>query len=165
VAFPLHPETPEEGQTLEELFKGANFDIPAMMAKLESVAREEGLDFAARTMTYNSRKAQELGKWAEDQGRGEEFHLAAFKAYFARGENLAHMDVLRALAGEAGLDPHEAQEVVEEKTYAPAVDADWQKSRAYGIRAVPTFVANGRALAGAQPYEALERMVLEGGIL
>jgi predicted DsbA family dithiol-disulfide isomerase len=27
IAFPLHPETPEEGLTLEELFAGKSIDI------------------------------------------------------------------------------------------------------------------------------------------
>ena len=35
LAFPLHPETPEEGVTLAELFKGRNFNIDEMMQKLK----------------------------------------------------------------------------------------------------------------------------------
>ena len=42
-----------------------------------------------RTRTYNTRKAQELGLWAMDSGRGDPFHQAAFRAYFVHGRNLA----------------------------------------------------------------------------
>ena len=39
-----------------------------------------------------------------------------------------------------------------------AVDADWAKSRQYGVTGVPTFVAGGYGVVGAQPYEALEQL-------
>lgn len=74
MAFPLHPEIPEAGQSLEELFKGRDVDIPAMLARLQQVAGAEGLPFGERTMTYNSRLAQELGKWAEEMDAGDCFH-------------------------------------------------------------------------------------------
>ena len=37
-AFPLHPDTPEEGLTLEQLFAGRGIDIPRAMARLKQVA-------------------------------------------------------------------------------------------------------------------------------
>ncbi len=94
VAFPLHPEIPEEGLTLEELFRGRNSDMDEMMARLKRVAREEGLPLGDRRRTYNSRLAQELGKWAEEKGRGEDFHAAVFRAYFADGKNIGKQQVL-----------------------------------------------------------------------
>ena len=93
-AFPLHPETPEEGLTLEELFAGRNIDIPQAMARLKKVAEELGLPLGERKKTYNSRLAQELGKWAETKGKGDEFHDAVFRAYFVDGKNIAKADVL-----------------------------------------------------------------------
>ncbi|MBI5064136.1 MAG: DsbA family protein, partial [Desulfatitalea sp.] len=84
-AFPLHPETPEEGRTLDDLFAGRGVDIPAVLARLKSTAAGLGLPFTERSMTYNSRRAQELGKWAEESGQGEAFHRRAFEAYFAHG--------------------------------------------------------------------------------
>ena len=39
-AFPLHPETPEEGFTLEELFAGQPIDIKKIMVRLKQVADE-----------------------------------------------------------------------------------------------------------------------------
>jgi predicted DsbA family dithiol-disulfide isomerase len=88
VAFPLHPETPEEGTTLQELFKGRGIELEGMKARLMQVAREEGLPFGPRDKTYNSRLAQELGKWAESKGRGKAYHDAVFRGYFAEGKNI-----------------------------------------------------------------------------
>ena len=32
--FPLHPETPDAGLTLEELFAGRNLDVPRMQSEM-----------------------------------------------------------------------------------------------------------------------------------
>ena len=58
--FPLHPETPDEGLSLGQLFAGRSFDIDGMQARLTTLMAEEGLPYGQRTMTYNSRLAQEL---------------------------------------------------------------------------------------------------------
>jgi predicted DsbA family dithiol-disulfide isomerase len=153
----LHPETPEEGRTLEELFTGRGIDIPAMLDHLRKVAAACGLPFGMRSRTYNSRRAQELGKWAESLDKGEEFHLAVFKAYFADGLNIAKIPVLVDLAESVGLKG--AEEVLAKGTFKEAVDQDWRYSRSCGITAVPTFVANGRMVVGAQPYKVLEELI------
>jgi predicted DsbA family dithiol-disulfide isomerase len=158
-AFPLHPETPPEGLSLEELFAGRNIDIPAMLAQMRRVAAGEGLPFGDRRHTYNSRLAQELGKWAETQGRGDAFHRLAFRAYFADGKNIAQPSVLCDLAEAAGLSPVDAETVLRQRRFAAAVDQDWQRSRQMGVTAVPTFVASGRRLVGAQPYPKLLDLV------
>ena len=158
-AFPLHPDTPEDGLSLKELFSGRNIDIPAMLAQMRQTAAAEGLPFGDRHRTYNSRRAQELGKWAEDQGRGEVFHNLAFRAYFADGKNIARPEVLAELADEAGLDPDEAAAVLTGRRYAEAVDHDWERSRILGISAVPTFSVDGRRLVGAKSYAQLRDLV------
>jgi len=158
-AFPLHPETPPEGRTLESLFAGRPVDIPAMIKHMKIVAAAEGLPFGDRTKTYNSRLAQEIAKWAETQGRGEEFHLAAFRAYFADGKNIAEIDNLVEMAVSVGLNPDEAQKIIAERTYSLAVDEDWQMARHLDIRAVPTFIWGQNRLVGAQPYEVLKKFI------
>lgn len=158
-AFPLHPETPEDGRTLEELFAGRPYNIPEMMAHLKTIADAEGLPFGNRTRTYNSRLAQELAKWAESQGKGDVFHAAAFRTYFVDGKNIARMENLIDIAVSVSLDPDEARRVVEERTYREAVDADWQRAHRLGITAVPTFLYGKGRLVGAQPYEALKQFV------
>jgi predicted DsbA family dithiol-disulfide isomerase len=135
-----------------------------MLARLRQVADELHLPFGERKMTFNSRLAQELGKWAEDQGRGDAFHHAAFLAYFQRGENIARRTVLMSICQAAGLNPEAARKVLDERSCREAVDRDWHRSRQMGITAVPTFVLNGRQLVGAQPYTALESMVLAAGV-
>jgi predicted DsbA family dithiol-disulfide isomerase len=131
---------------------------------MKKVAGELGLPFGERTMTYNSRLAQELGKWAESKGRGDEFHDAVFRAYFVDGKNIANADVLTGLATAVGLPAKEAGETLQTRTFRETVDSDWALAERLGISAVPTFVFDRRTLVGAQPYEALEQFLLDNGV-
>jgi len=159
IAFPLHPETPEEGLTLEELFAGRSIDIEKIMSRLKQVADELGLPLGNRKKTYNSRLAQELAKWAESKGRGDSFNEAAFRAYFVSGENIGKVDVLAALAKSIGLPEEEARSVLESRTFKEAVDSDWLRSHSLGVTAVPTFFINDRVVVGFPAYELLEEFV------
>jgi predicted DsbA family dithiol-disulfide isomerase len=161
-AFPLHPETPQEGQRLEDLFAGRPINIPEMLTHLKRTADQLGLPFGDRRMTFNSRRAQEVGKWAEECGRGGAFHTAAFKAYFAEGLNLADIPVLMDIARSVDLDPDQVPAILNDQRFKAAVDQDWQRSRAMGITAVPTFVMNARHLVGAQSDQELARFVQAG---
>ena len=163
-AFPLHPETPEEGRTLEELFAGRNIDIVQAMARLKNVADELGLPLGERKKTYNSRLAQELGKWAESKGKGDEFHEALFRAYFVDGKNIGKAEVLVDLAKSVGLPEKESKKTLQSRTFKDAVDSDWARARELGITAVPTFVIDHHAVVGAQPYEVLEQFLKNNGV-
>jgi predicted DsbA family dithiol-disulfide isomerase len=158
-AFPLHPETPEEGLTLEELFADRSVDVKQIMAHLKRVADDEGLPFGQRKKTFNSRLAQELGKWAESEGRGEAFHKAVFRAYFVEGKNIGKIHVLVEVAQKVGLSENEARKVLEKRDFREAIDLDWSRSRALGVTAVPTFLMGQRTLVGAQPYGKLEQFM------
>jgi predicted DsbA family dithiol-disulfide isomerase len=149
--------------SLQELFKGRGIDLPSSMGRLQQVAAELGLPWGMRPRTYNSRRAQELGKWAEALGQGDEFHLAVFQAYFAAGRNIADISVLQEIAGTIGLDGRMAAQALAERTFKEAVDRDWDYSRTCGITAVPTFMVAGRQEVGAQPYQALADLVTAAG--
>jgi predicted DsbA family dithiol-disulfide isomerase len=159
VHFPLHPDTPAEGRALADLFAGRNVDRKAMHAQMKARMDAEGLPYGERTMTYNSRLAQELGKWADTQPGGEAIHDALFRAYFVEARDISQPAVLLDIAEQVGLSAEGAREVLEKRTFKGAVDADWKLSREYGITGVPTFVAGRYGVVGAQPYEALEQLV------
>lgn len=161
--FPLHPETPESGLTLEALFAGRNFDVAAAQARMARLMAEEGLPYGARTMTYNSRLAQELAAWAVSLPGGEGIHDALFRAYFVDNTNLADITKLTAIAAQVGLSEAVARQVLQERKYRDAVDADWRRARELGINGVPTFVIGNRGLVGAQPYEQLAEFVTSAG--
>ena len=163
-AFPLHPETPDDGLTLEELFPGHRIDIQKVLTRLKQVADELGLPLGERSKTYNSRLAQELAKWAESKGKGDPFHEAVFRAYFVDGKNIGRLDELVSLAKSIGLPEKEADSVLELRTFKEAVDSDWSRSHALGITGVPTLVVGHQAVVGFRPYEKLEQFLRTSGI-
>ena len=158
--FPLHPETPDEGQELTDLFAG-RYDIEAMMQRCRQVAGELNLPFGDRTRTYNSRRAQELGKWAEAQDAGEAFHMAVYKAYFVDGLNIATPDILAGIVESVGLGPDEALQVIDKGSYAAHVDGDWQRAAELGVTAVPTSIYRKQALVGFQAYASYRQLITE----
>ena len=138
-------------------------DAAAMTARLQQTADRFNLPMGNFERIYNSRKAQELGLWAQSKGRGPQFHRAAFQAYFADDRNIARVPVLLDVAACAGLSRREAKSVIETGAFAAAVDADWALSRERGIRVVPTFVMGDARLVGAKPYAVMQQFVENSG--
>ena len=162
VFFPLHPDTPLEGRSLEAMFAGRGVDLQAAHQRMADLMRAEGLPFGDRTLTYSSRLAQELGKWADSRGV-DALHDVLYRAYFVDNCNISDIDELVRLAEVVDLPPDEARNVLVERRFKEAVDTDWVKSQQYGITGVPTFVAGQRGVVGAQPYEVLEQLVVTAG--
>ena len=90
--------------------------------------------------------------------------MAVFRAYFVDGKNIAKIPVLLDLAESVGLPREEAETVLSTRAFRDPVDDDWALSRAVGITAVPTFVINQDKLVGAQPYEALVKLIEANGV-
>jgi predicted DsbA family dithiol-disulfide isomerase len=163
VHFPLHPDTPNDGRTLQDMFGTGPEEIKAKNDHMRVLMETEGLPYNTRSHTYNSRLAQEIGSWAETQSGGSAIHDKFFEAYFVNNRNVGDVDVIIDIVKSVGLDEQEAQKVIKDRTFKNAVDADWQKSHSYGVTGVPTFFSVGQGLIGAQPYDALEHLMKEVG--
>ena len=131
---------------------------------MSRVAAELGLPFGKREKTFNSRLAQELGKLAEKKGVGEQYHMAAFRAYFADGLNIGLESTLMQLGVSLDLSVEELRGTIEKRIFKSAVDDDWNRSYQMGVTAVPTFILNGMSLVGAQSYEKLVQLMEAGGV-
>lgn len=134
-----------------------------MVAHLQNTAAELSLPFGPRNMTYNSRLAQELGKWAIGLGQEGQYHKAIFKAYFADGFNIGKVETLLTIVERIGLEKKEAAKVLTERLYKNEVDKDWQASQVKGVTAVPTFIMGGDKVVGAQSYQVLEQLLQQNG--
>jgi predicted DsbA family dithiol-disulfide isomerase len=135
-------------------------EIIARNSRMKANMDREGLPFnAERNMSYNSRLAQELEKWAESKGKAEEVANALFRAYFVDVKNIGKTDVLAQIAEENDLPKDEATDVLLSRKYKDAVDEDWRRCAAFGVNAVPTFLAGKYLMVGAQPYEELKRLI------
>ena len=157
--FPLHPDTPDSGILLEELFRGRGYDIQSLKQRMSALMTEENLAYGNRSHTFNSRLAQELAKWGESFPEGEALNLKLFEAYFAEGRNLAELEVLLDVTKAVGLPLETAEEVIRQRSFRDAVDTDWKRAHELGVTGVPTFVSGNRGLVGAQTYEAMVQLI------
>ena len=73
--------------------------------------------------------------------------------------NIGDPAVLLEIADKLGLSSEARARCWSKRTFKDAVDRDWALSRQLGVTGVPTFVAGGYGVVGAQPYETLERLV------
>lgn len=162
--FPLHPEVPAEGAHIHELFVGREAYIDAMRDRLRSAFLEEGLPHGSMDRTFNTRLAQELAEWAADgQPGGDGLHDALFRAVFVDSRNIGDLETLVAIADEVGVDIDAARDVLVSRSRSDDVDRGWRRARASGVTGVPTFVAGGRGVVGAQPLPILRDLVESAG--
>lgn len=135
-------------------------EVVARNQRMKENMDREGLPYnAERNMSYNSRLAQELSKWAESKGKKDEIHSALFRAYFVDIKNIGKAASLVEIAEEVGLPADEATDVLLSRSFKQAVDDDWRRCAAYSVNAVPTFLAGRYMMVGAHPYESLEQLV------
>jgi predicted DsbA family dithiol-disulfide isomerase len=160
--FPLHPDTPAQGIALRDYFKGRGLDIQEMHRQMRARMNGEGLPYEPGERLINSRLSQELGKWGDQQGKPG-IHELLYRAHHAEGTDISDPKALVKIAQKAGLDPVEAQAILSDRRMMAAVDTDWERSREIGVTGVPTFLADGRAVVGAQPYDVLEKLVRLAG--
>lgn len=163
VHFPLHPDTPAEGRSLQDMFGGGPGVVAQKYARMKALMDAEGLPYGERSHTYNSRLAQELGAWADTVEGGGAIHDALYRAYFVDRRNIGDTSVLLEIAERVGLNRDDARKVLDERRMRAVVDADWAKSRNYGVTGVPTFVAGRAGVVGAQPYAEIERLLVKAG--
>ena len=135
----------------------------AQQAQMKNLMAQEGLPYGSRTMTYNSRLAQELAKWSDGQPHGHAMHTRLYQAYFVDGKNIGKLSELLQVTQVAGFSVEEAKEVLENRHFKEAVDEDWQRAAQMGVTGVPTFVAGQYQVVGAQPYEVLEQLIQHAG--
>jgi len=95
---------------------------------------------------------------AQDQGRFWEYHDLLYRNQ-SGGFSL---EKLLGLAGEAGLDVERFEsDLAEPDRYTRVVADDFREGQQRGISGTPTFVINGRVLAGLQPLEVYEDAIEE----
>jgi predicted DsbA family dithiol-disulfide isomerase len=154
---------PEKGLSIAQLLeeKGLLVTPEQVNANLKATAQIFDLPFGEGKMIYNSRLTQEIGLWAQECGRAHQFHDAAFKAYFVDDRNLADKSVILDLVASTGLDVPQAEKIIDSRSYADAVDRDWEKARELELVAAPTFLMKDQRLVGAKPYQVLEKMVAQ----
>jgi len=162
--FELNPHLPKVGQDVTEHLVQKYGSTPEQLQRNQEAIRARGaelgftFDMGKRSRVYNTFDAHRLLHWAELEGRQRELKRALFAAYFTEGRNPSDREVLVDLAGQAGLDPVRAREVLESDRYADQVREREQFYGQQGISAVPSVIVNDKYLIqGGQPVEIFEQ--------
>ncbi|HNZ90702.1 MAG TPA: DsbA family oxidoreductase [Acidovorax sp.] len=162
--FELNPQMGPEGQDIGEHLQqkyGASLEQSqrngeAIAARGAELGFTFGLDKARRI--YNTFDAHRLLHWAETQGLQRVLQHALFKAYFTDGQNPGSHEVLVRVAGEVGLNPDAARELLASDRYASEVREREQFYQQQGIHSVPAIIINDHHLIqGGQPVAVFEQ--------
>jgi len=156
--YELHPDTPPGGVELARKFGPER--VGPMREHLRRFAAGFGItDMQFRDRSPNTRRALALAEFARDQGQLDAFRALAMDAHWRRGLDLEREADLRALSGEAGLDPDSALAASRDARYLDRVDARRREAFERGVTGIPTFVVGERGIVGCQPYEVLSDFV------
>ena len=104
----------------------------------------------------NARPAAEAAACADEQGRFWQYHDELFK-----NPNRLANDDLKLHAVNSGLDEIKFNACFDGRRFRAAVDKDIKEGSEAGVSGTPAFFINGRALEGAQPFEAFKRVIDE----
>jgi predicted DsbA family dithiol-disulfide isomerase len=164
--FELNPQMPPEGEEIVAHLTRKYGITPADIARNSEAIRQRGESVGfvfgqgKRTRTYNTFDAHRLLYWADIEGRQRELKHALLRAYFTDGEDPSDHDVLIRVAGEVGLDPATAREILASDRYAIEVRERERFCQQLGIHAVPSVIIDdGHLIQGGQPVEEFERVL------
>ncbi|HEY4717972.1 MAG TPA: DsbA family protein, partial [Anaerolineales bacterium] len=111
-------------------------------------------DFPLTSIHAEAFPAALAGQCALEQNEFWEYHDLLFSGRLGLSRN-----TYLAYAGELGLDVDEFEACFDEGRYADAVQADYDFAVGLGVSSTPTFLINGIAVVGAQPFSVFSQII------
>jgi protein-disulfide isomerase len=148
-----------------EIIEFSDFECP-YCRQLESVLKQLRAKYGDRLRLVwkdfplpihgAARGAAEAARCAADQHRFWEYH----DLLFVNQQALLPDDLTRH-AATAGLDGDQFAKCLEAGAHRAEIAADLEEGARQGVEATPTVFINGRAVIGAQPIDAYEKVIEE----
>lgn len=168
--FLLDPEAGAEPVPLREHYVrkfGGEQRAQALLDQVQAVARAEGLpmDFDRGQVRVSTRDAHRVA-WLARQLGGDAIAVgeALFRAHFVEGRNLADPQVLADAGAAGGLPRERTLAMLASDEGEDQLRGALMQAQQIGIRAVPSFVLDGRLLVqGAQEPEAFRQAFAQLG--
>ena len=162
--FELNPNMPAGGQDITEHLTQKYGSTAQQQSAIRETIRQRGAELGftfrvqGRDRIYNTFDAHRLLHWAQEHGLQRALKHALFTAYFTDGQDPSSHEVLVRVAGEVGLNPDAARELLASDRYATEVRERAQFYQQQGIHSVPAIIINDRHLiSGGQPVEVFEQ--------
>jgi len=157
--FEIHPETPKEGASIDELPFPKGY-LEMAFANVKRLADEDGITLKFSEKLPNSRLALYISEFARKKGKFEEFHKSVLEAYWLEGKYIGDKSVLLFLAELVGLNKNEIENYLDTDEPFKILQKTLKELRKYGINGVPTFNIEERLIVGAQPYVLILVLIL-----
>jgi len=166
-SFQLDPRRPKHvtmnrRQMLMAKYHLTEGQVAEMDEKMQRTAALDGLTYRLTSagVTGNTLDAHRLLRFARARGREDVLLDRLYRAYFSEQRSVFDTESLAGLATDAGLDAHEAREVLNGDAYSDDVDADIKEARLLGVSGVPFFVIDDRyGVSGAQPVDVFRQVL------
>lgn len=133
--------------------------VPTLKKVTEAYGDEVRLvfrQFPLRSIHPQAQKAAEASLCALDQGKFWEMHDALFES-----QRALQIADLKAAAADLGLEAAAFDECLDGDRYSEQVATDLSDGVAAGVTGTPAIFINGRFMSGAQPYDAIAKVIDE----
>jgi len=118
-------------------------------------------DFPLSSIHPAAEKSAEASECAEEQGKFWEYHDKIFMEQDKLGQGTIEYGIeeLKKWASEIGLDENKFNQCLDSGKYTSLIQEDTSASSALGVQSTPTFLINGQAVVGAQPFEVFKQTI------
>lgn len=103
--------------------------------------------------------AAEAAECASDQNKFWEYHDKLYASQAGENQGAFNKDNLKKFAEELALDTSTFDECLDSGKYTQLVQDESSLASSIGVRSTPTFLINGQAVVGAQPYEIFQQTI------
>ncbi len=103
--------------------------------------------------------AAEASECAGDQDAFWEYHDFLMDNLGAENKQEITLDNLKKFAADLKLDTKTFNECLDSGKYTDLVQSQTSIARQIGVQSTPSFVINGKALIGAQPFAAFQQVI------
>lgn len=101
-------------------------------ARVQALIEEAGFTYNPPSLIPNSKRSLQLAELARDEGRFHEVHTGLFRGHWSESLNIGEAEVLLEVAGRAGLDPGQVQQVFAEGQYEDRIDSRPSRPTSWG---------------------------------
>jgi protein-disulfide isomerase len=106
-----------------------------------------------------SQWAAEAAECAADQNKFWQYHDKLYDSQSGENQGAFNKDNLKKFAEELGLDTSAFNECLDLGKYTQLIQDESSMASSIGVRSTPTFLINGQALVGAQPFEVFQQTI------
>lgn len=123
-------------------------DVVAEIEEHAGAAAAEGLTLRRPPALPPTARAHALGSVADAHGLGRQWRAACYQALWERGADLGDATILRAMAGEIGLDAGIADAALQDRGLLASARRQFAAHRREGVGGVPTILAQRTLVPG-----------------